>query len=164
MHLPLLRDDWGLELERTMRSLVWAAVAVYGNHYWYDFLNSYIRGTHNLAIAKKVSMDQVSTSRAAQKHRALAAFVRGLVQVMWAPLMVVGFFVVQGVLKHGSLLLSLQEAQKNFVATITVNWIYWSIMQTVNFKLVPEELNVLFINIAGIFWTIYLSFIANSAE
>eukprot|EP01138_Halocafeteria_seosinensis_P015633 gb/GECG01015954.1/.p1 GENE.gb/GECG01015954.1/~~gb/GECG01015954.1/.p1 ORF type:complete len:276 (+),score=24.02 gb/GECG01015954.1/:1-828(+) len=142
IHLPLLRDDWGLELARTMRSLVWAGVAVYGNHYWYDFLNSYIKGSNNLAIAKKVSMDQV----------------------LWAPLMVIGFFIVQGVLKHGSLILSLQEAQNNFAATIAVNWVYWTIMQTLNFKLIPEQLNVLFINIAGIFWTIYLSFVANSAE
>lgn len=87
-----------------------------------------------------------------------------ILQMCWAPILVVGFFVIQGILKHGSLSLSLDEARTHFFSTISVNWVYWTVMQALNFKLVPEQLNVLFINIAGIFWTVYLSFVANAVE
>lgn len=41
------------------------------------------------------------------------------------------------------------------------NWLFWPLVMQINFSLVPPHYRVLFSNVLGYFWNIYLSYAAN---
>eukprot|EP00050_Salpingoeca_kvevrii_P008597 m.303859 g.303859 ORF g.303859 m.303859 type:complete len:215 (+) comp16282_c0_seq1:233-877(+) len=77
-------------------------------------------------------------------------------QLVFAPVFVVVFF--------GALLASSGRAdelpamlRRDWADTVRANWVIWIPAQFVNFRFVPGHLQVLFSNLVGLAWNVYLS-------
>lgn len=51
--------------------------------------------------------------------------------------------------------------QKTFLSAQVLNWKMWPVAQYVNFNFIPPELQLLYMNVVALFWTIGLSMIMN---
>ncbi len=56
-----------------------------------------------------------------------------------------------------------EKLDKSYRTALTTNYMIWPFVQLVNFKLVPLEHRVLFVNVISIGWNCYLSYL-NSAK
>ena len=59
--------------------------------------------------------------------------------------------------------LLLDKYRQNLVPTIARSCVFWSVVQAINFRVLPPSLMVLFTNAAFVIWTTYLSFVGNKA-
>ncbi|KAL2256324.1 hypothetical protein VTK26DRAFT_1850 [Humicola hyalothermophila] len=55
-----------------------------------------------------------------------------------------------------------EKLERNYAAALTSNYMLWPFVQMVNFKLVPLEHRVLFVNVISIGWNCYLSYLNSS--
>jgi protein Mpv17 len=55
-----------------------------------------------------------------------------------------------------------EKLQKNYSEALLTNWMIWPFVQMVNFKLVPLQHRLLFVNVISIGWNCYLSFLNSS--
>lgn len=51
------------------------------------------------------------------------------------------------------------KLDKSYVPALTTNYMVWPFVQLVNFKFVPLQHRVLFVNLIAIGWNCYLSFL-----
>ncbi|TPX19072.1 uncharacterized protein E0L32_011233 [Thyridium curvatum] len=56
-----------------------------------------------------------------------------------------------------------EKLDKSYMSALTTNWMIWPFVQMVNFRFMPLEHRVLFVNIVSIGWNSYLSYL-NSAK
>ena len=56
------------------------------------------------------------------------------------------------------------KLKKDLWPTFMQGNLYWSCVQTLNFKVLPASLTVLSTNVAFLIWTAYLCIVANRAE
>lgn len=54
------------------------------------------------------------------------------------------------------------KLDKNYKNALTTNYMVWPFVQTVNFKFIPLDHRVLFVNIISIGWNCYLSALNSS--
>lgn len=54
------------------------------------------------------------------------------------------------------------KLDKNYTNALTTNWLVWPFAQAINFKMVPLEHRVLFVNVISIGWNCYLSSLNSS--
>lgn len=59
---------------------------------------------------------------------------------------------------------SLKNTLIKLPPTLIANWKLWPAAQLVNFSIVPPDYRVLFSNMVGIIWNIYLSYVQNSKD
>lgn len=55
-----------------------------------------------------------------------------------------------------------EKLDKNYRTALTSNYMLWPFVQAVNFKVVPLEHRVLFVNVISIGWNCYLSYLNSS--
>jgi len=55
-----------------------------------------------------------------------------------------------------------EKLEKNYTSALKGNYIVWPAAQAVNFKFMPLEHRVLFVNVVSIGWNCYLSFLNSS--
>ncbi|KAJ4297004.1 Protein required for ethanol metabolism [Collariella sp. IMI 366227] len=55
-----------------------------------------------------------------------------------------------------------EKLERNYTNALTANWMIWPFVQMVNFKLVPLQHRLLFVNVISIGWNCYLSFLNSS--
>ncbi len=106
---------------------------------WFGFLQRNVRfKSTNGTILARVAMDQ------------------GL----FAPTFIGIFLSSMAVLEGNS---PQEKLQKNYFSALSANYMIWPAVQFVNFKFVPLQYRVLFVNVISIAWNCYLSFL-NSSE
>ena len=54
------------------------------------------------------------------------------------------------------------KLDRNYSNALTTNYMVWPFVQAVNFKVVPLEHRVLFVNVISIGWNCYLSYLNSS--
>jgi protein Mpv17 len=80
-------------------------------------------------------------------------------QLVFAPTFI-GVFLSSMAVLEGS---SVQEKlAKSYSSALTTNWMIWPFVQMVNFKLVPLDYRLLFVNVISIGWNCYLSYLNSS--
>jgi protein Mpv17 len=52
-----------------------------------------------------------------------------------------------------------ENLEKNYTTALQSNYMLWPFVQVVNFKLLPPEHRLLFVNVISIGWNCYLSYI-----
>lgn len=82
-------------------------------------------------------------------------------QGVFAPTFIGVFLSSMAVLEGGSPREKLERSYKDALLT---NWAIWPFVQMVNFKLVPLQHRLLFVNVISIGWNSYLSYINSSQE
>jgi len=132
------KDD--IDFMRTARmatfGLLWHGPS---GHYFYGFLDAKLPGTAMTTVITKVGIDQV----------------------LWNPIFGIVFFSYLG-LTEGKKPAEIQEKIKADLPTAVVgSWSYWIPAHLVNFRFIPGEQRLLYINCMQIVYNIFLSFIGN---
>lgn len=105
---------------------------------WFKFLAKNVNfKSNNATIAARVALDQG----------------------VFAPCAIAVFLSSMAVLEGGSVS---DKLQKSYTDALSTNYMVWPAAQAVNFKMVPLEHRVLFVNVISIGWNCYLSFINSS--
>ncbi|CAH0483082.1 unnamed protein product [Peronospora belbahrii] len=134
-----VEDRYGLE--RTARMMVWGGL-VFGplGHVWYNFLEKTIQGNSTAAIIKKIAADQL----------------------VLAPPLALAFFTYAGSAEGKPLRDTVQSAVTKFRPTLAVNWAVWPLVHVGTFGFVPLQYRVLYINLANVGWSAFLSQMASN--
>lgn len=80
-------------------------------------------------------------------------------QLIWAPMFSCVFFTFVRTLE-GHPEAALATIQSELVATIVANYAVWPLAHIINFRFVPSQQRILYINFVQILWTCYLSNLA----
>jgi hypothetical protein len=78
-------------------------------------------------------------------------------QLTWTVFINCAFFWSTTVMETGDSSLGIKAIQDKLWPTLKVNWVVWPVLQTINLGFVPLEYRLLYINIASLFWSAYLS-------
>mmetsp|Transcript_6949 Transcript_6949/g.11599 ORF Transcript_6949/g.11599 Transcript_6949/m.11599 type:complete len:302 (-) Transcript_6949:464-1369(-) len=104
-------------------------------HTWYGFLVTRIPGTSALATLYRVAFDQL----------------------LFAPLCIIPAFFSCSLILDGKPENIVAKLQSDWFPTVTANFALWVPSQIINFRLIAPQYQVLFANIVGFVWNIYLS-------
>lgn len=110
-------------------------------HYWYGMLSVRIVGDTFAAALKRVALDQI----------------------LFAPVCLTGFFSLNMIL-NGQMDAIPKKLEEDLLPTMVTNYSVWVPAQIINFKFVPIPMRVLWANLVGFFWNIYLSNAANTSS
>ncbi|CAH0490849.1 unnamed protein product [Peronospora farinosa] len=108
-------------------------------HVWYNFLEKTIRGKGTAAIIKKIAIDQL----------------------ILAPPLALAFFTYAGYSEGEPLHDTVKTAVTKLRPTLAVNWTVWPLVHVGTFGFVPLQYRVLYINVANIGWSAFLSQMAS---
>lgn len=108
-------------------------------HFWYDALATSIKGSNIMANISRLLLDQM----------------------IFAPAFIASFFMIMSALDGKSMDDIKRKLKEDLYPTVKYNFSVWVPAQFINFNFVPPHLQVLFANIVGFFWNIYLSYAAN---
>jgi hypothetical protein len=92
--------------------------------------------------------------------RTVAAKV-ALDQLTWTVFINCTFFFTTTLLQTGSPALGVAKIRESLWPTLKVNWVVWPVLSAVNFAAVPLQYRILFVNVASLFWSGFLSNMAN---
>ena len=106
-------------------------------HYWYKYLAVTFPGTSFRPVAIKFILDRT----------------------VIPPPLVMGFFVSQTLMNGGTWEDVKMRVNNNYINALKMNLVVWPAAMLVNFRFVPLEFQVLYANVIGFFWNIYLSFV-----
>lgn len=84
-------------------------------------------------------------------------------QLIGAPIFTSLFFIYLDMSNGRTFNESVKELEKKLLPTLYMNWKVWPTLMLINFSLVPVQYRVLYSNIAGMFWSAYLSSAQNSS-
>ena len=83
---------------------------------------------------------------------------------MWTPPINCLFFFYSTVSETGEPAKGVTAIQEKLWPTLQVNWVVWPVLQAVNMSVVPLQYRLLYINVASLFWSAYLSGQANAGK
>ena len=110
---------------------------------WYGALDKMIPGSGTMVVAQKVAADQLT----------------------WTIFINCAFFWTTTVMETGSSAKGVKAIEDKLWPTLKVNWVVWPVLQAVNLSVVPPDFRLLYINVASLFWSAFLSNMAsNKAE
>jgi len=126
------------DVTRTIRFALFGGVLSYILGKWYYFLDKVVDTRLDWTPIRKNTVKVL------------------LDQLILSPIITLFFFVFMGILegnpgKIGSML------RHNYWATLITSYKVWPLAMIISFSLVPAELRVLWGNLVGFFWNIYLS-------
>ena len=73
---------------------------------------------------------------------------------------IVLFYTFTPVLKGGNFQDSMKELEKKAWPTMCMNWKMWPLVQLINFTLVPQKFQVVWVNFFALNFNVYLSYMA----
>jgi len=83
-------------------------------------------------------------------------------QTFFASFMIASFMIGLSALNGESFEKGFSKFKEHYWEAILVNWKIWPLVMVLNFRLVPLQFQVLFVNFVAIFWNAYLSYVTNS--
>ncbi|CAN0061503.1 unnamed protein product [Ascophyllum nodosum] len=109
------------------------------SHFFYNALDNTLPGTAAVTVIQKVIIDQL----------------------MWAPIFTLIFFTWIGVTSGASPNEIATKIKNDLVSGVVGSWTVWPLAHTINFKYVPTEQRLLYINSIQIFYNVFLSIIGS---
>ncbi|KAK9477665.1 hypothetical protein V1514DRAFT_333102 [Lipomyces japonicus] len=93
----------------------------------------------------------------------LQAFGRMVVdQAVWAPVGIASFYVSMGVLQGHSWQSIEQDLRDKWYPTMVGNYAVWPLVQVINFRFMPLQHRLLFVNLVSIGWNAFLSWFSSN--
>lgn len=83
-------------------------------------------------------------------------------QLIGAPIFTSMFFTFLDLSNGKTVEQSMVDLKKKLLPTLIVNWKIWPALMAINFSIVPVPYRVLYANITGMFWSVYLSSAQNT--
>lgn len=127
--------DYNRFVQASITGLVWSGPVT---HFWYETLDKIlqilpIQGT----LIQKIFLDAI----------------------IFSPVTISGYFVVRSLLEGKGLDGGLTKVKNLFVPTLFGAWKFWPAANIINFGLIAKEYRVLFVNVLGVFWAGYLTYV-----
>lgn len=82
-------------------------------------------------------------------------------QVFWAPIFTLIFFTWIGITSGNSPSEIVAKVKSDLIQGVVGSWTVWPLAHTINFKFVPTEQRLLYINSIQIFYNVFLSIIGS---
>lgn len=82
-------------------------------------------------------------------------------QVFWAPIFTLIFFTWIGITSGNSPSEIVNKVKSDLIQGVVGSWTVWPLAHTINFKYVPTEQRLLYINSIQIFYNVFLSIIGS---
>ncbi|KAK4525096.1 hypothetical protein GAYE_SCF08G3001 [Galdieria yellowstonensis] len=135
-----LSSDGIIHLDRLFRMAAFGFL-IHGptGHIFYSQLDKAIPGTEAWKVACKVAIDQV----------------------LWAPIFAFIFFGFLAVLERQSFEQFKAKLRQDWKTAIFASWKVWPLAHAINFRFVPSNQRLLYINAVQIFYNVFLSIIGN---
>jgi len=108
-------------------------------HYFYSFLDSQIPGTAMRTVATKVAIDQL----------------------VWNPIFGCMFFTYLGLAEGKSFAQIGDKIKSDLKTAVMGSWVVWIPAHIINFRFIPTEQRLLYINSIQIGYNVFLSIIGN---
>jgi protein Mpv17 len=124
--------DWRRTFNFTMMNLLLMGPA---GHFWYGFLMTRFQSTGLVTTLQRVVLDQL----------------------VFGPLVALPVMFAVVAILNGKPETAIPKIQADWKPTVLANWAVWIPAQFINFKFVPAQFQVLFANMIGLGWNIYLS-------
>ena len=129
-------------------------------HYLFPIIVELCRGQYLMSTFAAIGASQlVDISSLAGMERALASQLI-IVPFMYYPV----FFTFTGVMQGLTFDQGLERAKENFIPLMKRNLLFWIPVQYVQFAYIPTDLQIPFLSVAGLAWTLWLSVMAGSAK
>ena len=126
------------------------------SHFWYKNLDGIVQATRSKNYSQQSS---------AMTSIVETLFRLCLDQLLFSPLLNTVFYSLMTLWNEKSLRNAPNVVRTNLLPTMLRSWRVWPLAQVVNLSVVPPELRVLFANMIGFGWSIYLSwFFAKQAK
>lgn len=106
-------------------------------------------------LDKHVMADKASSTQAIVTKMVLD-------QAIWAPFNTALFYAYLA-MAEGHLSSLPDTLQAKLLPTILAGYVLWPLAHLINFKYIPSTQRLLYINVVNLFWTVYLSGMANSS-
>jgi protein Mpv17 len=138
-----VEKDKAYDFARTAR-LASFGFLVHGptGHFFYGFLDKMIPGTAARTVATKVAIDQLA----------------------WNPCFGIMFFTYLGLAEGKSFGEIGQKINDSLATAVTGSWVVWIPAHTINFRFIPTEQRLLYINSIQIGYNVFLSVIGNRSN
>jgi len=130
-----IEDRDRVDLARTARVTSVGLIAGPLYHHWYNLLEKRLPGATLSRVCTKMLVDQ---------------------SVM-APTIVSIFFFMVGILEGRPLGDVVAKYKRDFIDTMKGNYVLWPAANLINFKFVPLDLRILYINCVSLIWNIFIS-------
>ncbi|CAM9659511.1 unnamed protein product [Pylaiella littoralis] len=109
------------------------------SHFFYNALDEALPGTAAMTVIQKVVIDQV----------------------FWAPIFTLIFFTWIGITSGNTPNEIVNKVKSDLIQGVVGSWTVWPLAHTINFKFVPTEQRLLYINSIQIFYNVFLSIIGS---
>ena len=83
-------------------------------------------------------------------------------QLLFTPPLMTSFLFLNDFLLNWNVKSAINNVREKLWRGLKTNWTVWPPVQFINFTLIPVHFRVLFVNIVGLFWSIYLSYLQNN--
>jgi hypothetical protein len=83
-------------------------------------------------------------------------------QLLYTPVTLSIFLFSNSYLKDFKSLKAANNIKEKFMSGITTNWKVWPPIVLIGFAMIPPQMRVLYVNVFGFFWSIYLSHLQNN--
>jgi len=107
-------------------------------HFFYNYLDQIVPGTDAKPVATKVAIEQI----------------------VWNPIFGCLFFAYLTLYDGGSIPQALLRIQQSLATQVTGSWGFWGPAHAINFRYIPTEQRLLYINLLQIFYNVFLSVIS----
>lgn len=130
-----------VDSQRLARQAAWALIFTPLAHHWYQLLDKMVAGRGTMVVVKKTLLDQTT----------------------WTPVINTIFLSSMAFMaSRGDVGEAVSAVETKLWPTLKVNWVVWPALSAINLGLVPIQYRLLFVNFASLFWSAYLSRVANA--
>jgi len=137
-----------MNYNRAVKFVVYASLITPISHYWYKLLDSLFPKDKSRDSDENKIIDGTVLKKLA------------LDELLYDPFCIVFFFSIIGLLERQNLEQIKSKIVKDYWQTQKMSWKVWPVVQFVNFAVVPDNMRILFINLVGFFWGIFLQVMA----
>lgn len=131
------------DFDRTLKMTIWGGVFNTGlGHLWYNFVERIAGLPGPAGIVQRIAYDQL----------------------LWTPLIDVGFFTYYALASGGGLQGVRDELSAKYWPTLKRNWQVWPMVHCITYTLIPLQFRVFWVGCVGVGWSMFLSFMANDYE
>ena len=120
------------------RTVKFAATGIFSgssDHCWYYLLDRSFPGVKSRSVIIKVTLDQF----------------------FYTAFEIICFFIIYNLIDGKGFEGGVAELKGKFLEVLTVSYIFWPILQFINFKFVPLSLRVIYSEVMSLIWCMYLS-------
>lgn len=109
------------------------------SHWFYGKLDNAIPGKGGPQVASKVFIDQV----------------------LWNPIFGIMFFGYMGIFEGSGIAGTITKIKRDLITQVTGSWTVWPLAHAINFRYIPTDQRVLYINVIQVFYNCFLSIVGN---